>query len=50
LPLATLRLCGQGDHALIAPKKINPTGPLLEDAMDCAESWMAVRGSSAMTD
>jgi len=44
LPNATLRLCDQGDHSLIAPKKIDKTGQLLEDAMDFAASWMLARG------
>ena len=44
LPNATLRLCDQGDHSLIAPKKIDPKGGLLEDAMDFAASWMTARG------
>lgn len=43
LPNATLRLCDQGDHSLIAPKKADPTGHLLEDAMDFAASWMHAR-------
>jgi len=44
LPLATLRLCDHGDHSLVAPKKIDPTGQLLEDAMDVAANWMLTRG------
>lgn len=43
LPNATLRLCDQGDHSLVAPKKIDKTGALLEDAMDFAASWMTAR-------
>lgn len=43
LPNATLRLCDQGDHSLIAPKKADPAGQLLEDAMDFAASWMHAR-------
>ena len=43
LPTATLRLCDQGDHSLIAPKKADPKGTLLEDAMDAAASWMMSR-------
>lgn len=44
LPHATLRLCDQGDHSLVAPKKADPEGQLLEDAMDAAASWMQARG------
>lgn len=44
LPNATLRLCDQGNHSLIAPKKIDPKGELLEEAMDFAASWMTARG------
>ena len=40
LPHATLRLCDQGDHSLVAPKKADPKGQLLEDAMDVAAAWM----------
>lgn len=43
LPNATLRVCDRGDHSLMAPKKIDPTGQLLEDAMDFAASWLAAR-------
>lgn len=43
LPHATLRLCDQGDHSLIAPKKADPRGQLLEDAMDFAASWISSR-------
>lgn len=43
LPHATLRLCDQGDHSLIAPKKVDPAGERLEDAMDFAASWMTSR-------
>lgn len=43
LPNATLRLCDQGDHSLVAPKKADPKGQLLEDAMDFAASWMNAR-------
>jgi predicted alpha/beta-hydrolase family hydrolase len=43
LPHATLRLCDQGDHSLIAPKKIDPTGERLEEAMEFAASWMSSR-------
>ena len=43
LPNATLRLCDQGDHSLVAPKRIDPKGQLLEDAMDFAASWMQAR-------
>ena len=39
LPSATLHLCDQGDHSLIAPKKADPRGQLLEDAMDVAATW-----------
>ena len=39
LPSATLHLCDQGDHSLIAPKKADPRGRLLEDAMDVAATW-----------
>ena len=40
---ATLRLCDQGDHSLVAPKKIDKSGALLEDAMNVAASWMTAR-------
>lgn len=43
LPTATLRLCDQGDHSLVAPKKADPKGQLLEEAMDFAASWMHAR-------
>ena len=43
LPNATLRLCDQGDHSLVAPKKIDKSGALLEDAMNVAASWMTAR-------
>ncbi len=43
LPNATLRLCDQGDHSLVASKKIDPAGLLLEEAMDFAVSWMNAR-------
>lgn len=40
---ATLRLCDPGDHSLVAPKKIDPKGELLDRAMDFAAEWMATR-------
>lgn len=43
LPHATLRLCDQGDHSLIAPKKVDPRGERLEEAMEFAASWMNSR-------
>ncbi|TAK16229.1 MAG: alpha/beta fold hydrolase [Acidobacteria bacterium] len=43
LPRATLRLCDHGDHSLVAPKKLDPKGALLESAMDFAAEWMATR-------
>jgi predicted alpha/beta-hydrolase family hydrolase len=43
LPKATLRLCDHGDHSLVAPKKADPKGQLLEDAMDFAASWIQAR-------
>ena len=43
LPHATLRLCDQGDHSLVASKKLDPMGRLLEEAMDFAVSWMNAR-------
>jgi len=43
LPNVTLRLCDQGDHSLVAPKKSDPRGQLLEEAMDFAASWMTAR-------
>lgn len=46
LPAATLRLCDQGDHSLMAPKKADPAGQLLEDAMDFAARWMSARASN----
>jgi len=44
LPNATLRLCDQGDHSLIAPKKVDPKGERLEEAMEFAANWMSARG------
>jgi predicted alpha/beta-hydrolase family hydrolase len=43
MPNATLRLCDHGDHSLVASKKRDPTGLLLEEAMDAAASWMKAR-------
>lgn len=43
LPQATLRLCDQGDHSLVAPKKADPKGEMLDLAMDFAAEWMATR-------
>ena len=40
LPGATLRLVDQGDHSLVAPKKADPDGRRLDDALDTAAAWM----------
>jgi uncharacterized protein len=37
---ATLRLMEGGDHSLIAGKRIDPAGALLDDALDIAAAWM----------
>ena len=38
---ATLRLCDGGDHSLVAAKKHDPKGELLDRALDVAAEWMA---------
>lgn len=40
---ATLRLVDHGDHSLAAPKKADPDGRRLEDALDTAAAWMQDR-------
>lgn len=42
---ATLRLVDQGDHSLGAPKKADPEGRRLEEAMDTAAAWMQDRAA-----
>lgn len=41
---ATLRLCDGGDHSLVASKKQDPKGELLDRALDFAAEWMAGHG------
>ena len=40
LPVADLEILDGGDHSLIAPKRQDPTGRLLEHALDTAASWI----------
>ena len=40
LPRATLELLDGGDHSLIAPKRVDPAGGLLGQALDRAGAWM----------
>ena len=40
LPLATLRLLEGGDHSIVAGKRVDPEGHLLERAMDIAAAWI----------
>lgn len=42
---ATLRLVDQGDHSLVAPKKADPDGQRLDDALDTAAAWMHDRAA-----
>ena len=44
---ATLRLLDHGDHSLVASKKNDPKGELLDSALDVAAEWMASRARSA---
>lgn len=39
-PAATLHLIDGGDHSLVKPKRQDPDGRALEDAMDVAARWM----------
>jgi predicted alpha/beta-hydrolase family hydrolase len=43
LPRATLRLCDGGDHSLVAPKRQDPQGTRLDEAIDAAAAWMTER-------
>ncbi|MEZ5320201.1 MAG: alpha/beta family hydrolase [Vicinamibacterales bacterium] len=40
LPLATLALFEDGDHSLVARKRQDPDGRLLDRALDVAAAWM----------
>jgi predicted alpha/beta-hydrolase family hydrolase len=40
---STLRLFDHGDHSLVASKKNDPKGELLDSALDVAAEWMASR-------
>jgi len=40
---ATLRLFDHGDHSLVASKKNDPKGELLDTALDVTAEWMASR-------
>lgn len=44
LKRATLQLCDHGDHSLVAAKKNDPRGELLDRALDFAAEWMAGHG------
>ena len=40
LPMATLHLVDEGDHSLAVPKRRDPNGRSLDDAMDVAAAWI----------
>jgi uncharacterized protein len=40
LPISTLHLVPAGDHSLGAPRRADPEGRSLEDAVDAAAEWM----------
>jgi predicted alpha/beta-hydrolase family hydrolase len=44
LPLATLALLEGGDHSIVAGKRADPAGMLLERAMDIAAAWIQRAG------
>jgi len=44
---STLRLFDHGDHSLVAAKKHDPKGELLDSALDVAAEWMAARSLGA---
>lgn len=45
LPGATLRLVDQGNHSLVAPKKADPDGRRLDEALETAAAWMQDRAA-----
>lgn len=45
LTRATLRLVDQGDHSLVAPKRTDPDGHRLDEALDTAAAWMRDRAA-----
>lgn len=40
LPAATLHLVDGGDHSLVAPRKNDPSGGRLDEALDVAAGWI----------
>jgi predicted alpha/beta-hydrolase family hydrolase len=49
LPTATLALMPGGDHSLVATKRDDPGGTLLDRALDLAAEWMRARAPAHAT-